>query len=113
MDPLSRLTVEAQDGNPLNIDFYDTKKAAMILRALNNKLRQLIIKTVYENRNITVTELFIKLRIEQSVASQHLSILKKAGIVSTLRAGKYVHYSVNTTRLEYISQFAKNLVINK
>jgi predicted transcriptional regulator len=58
-----------------NIDYLRIKKAALVLRALNHKLRQQIIKTISDHKRITVTELYVKLRLEQSVASQHLAIL--------------------------------------
>ncbi|HMW27776.1 MAG TPA: ArsR family transcriptional regulator, partial [Ferruginibacter sp.] len=48
--------------------------------------------------------------LEQSVASQHLAILRKAGIVSTEREGKFIYYMVNYKRLDEISLFVKNLV---
>ena len=96
--------------NILNIDYYSIKKAAMALRSLNNKLRQQVIKTIDENKKITVTQLYIKLRLEQSVASQHLAILRKAGIVSTERDGKFIFYTVNFPRIKAINEYVKNLV---
>ena len=54
-----------------NMDYLKIKKAALVLRALNHKLRQLILKTIDEHKRITVTEIYVKLRLEQSVASQH------------------------------------------
>ena len=92
------------------IDFLKIKKAALVLRALNHKLRQQIIKTINEHKRITVTELYIKLRLEQSVASQHLAILRKAEIVSTVREGKFIYYTINEERLVAINEFVKNLV---
>jgi len=93
-----------------DIDYYNVKKAATILRALNNKLRQQVVKTIQENIRITVTQLYITLRLEQSVVSQHLAILRKAGIVSTERDGKYIFYTVSSSRIEAINEFVKNLL---
>lgn len=76
-----------------------TKQAALTLRAINHKLRQVIIKTIDEAGKITVTQLYVKLRLEQSVCSQHLAILRKAGIVTTAREGKFIYYSVNNERI--------------
>jgi DNA-binding transcriptional ArsR family regulator len=59
---------------------------------------------------ITVTEIYIKLKLEQSVASQHLAILRKAGIVSTERDGKCIFYSVNYNRLKQVHEIAKELI---
>ena len=96
--------------NLLDIDYYNIKKAAMVFRSLNHTLRQQAIKTIHENKRITVTELYVKLRLEQSVASQHLAILRKAGIVLTLRDGKFIYYSINYSRIKEINLYSKNLV---
>ena len=94
----------------VNVDLYNLKKAAMVLRAINHKLRQQILKLIDENGRMTVTEIYVKLRLEQSVASQHLAILRKAGFVKTERDGKFIYYSVNTERLEELNKFVKDLV---
>jgi len=93
-----------------DIDYHNVKKASLVLRALNHKLRQQVIKTIHENKRLTVTELYVKLRLEQSVASQHLAILRKAGIVTTKRDGKFIFYTINFSRIDAINQFVKSLV---
>jgi DNA-binding transcriptional ArsR family regulator len=112
-DPIRPLNTQepAEDLDNLpDIDYHNIKKAAMVLRALNHKLRQQVIKTIHENKKLTVTQLYVKLRLEQSVASQHLAILRKAGIVSTERDGKFIFYTINFSRIESINGFVKNLV---
>lgn len=94
----------------LKIDYHSVKKAALVLRALNHKLRQQILKLIEEVSKITVTEIYVRLRLEQSVASQHLAILRKAGIVITQREGKFIYYTVNYKRIDEINDFVKNLV---
>ncbi len=94
----------AGNDEPLNLNLLTIKKAAMVLRAINHKLRQQMLKQIDEQGRITVTELYVKLRLEQSVASQHLAILRKAGFVNTTREGKYIYYSVNTNRLEEVNE---------
>lgn len=95
---------------PVKVDFLQAKKASLILRSINHKLRQQIIKLLDEHQKMTVTELYVKLRLEQSVASQHLAILRRAGIVSTTREGKFIYYSVNYSRLNDVVGFVKALV---
>jgi DNA-binding transcriptional ArsR family regulator len=94
----------------IKVDYYNVKKAALILRALNHKLRQQLIKLIEDEKKITVTEIYVRLRLEQSVASQHLAILRKAGIVSTEREGKFIFYLVNYKRVEEISKIVNDLV---
>lgn len=96
--------------NDLKIDVLQLKKAALILRAINHKLRQQILKLLHQNEKMTVTEIYVKLRLEQSVASQHLAILRKAGFVNTERDGKFIYYSVNHDRLTQIHSFVYELL---
>jgi DNA-binding transcriptional ArsR family regulator len=94
----------------LKVDLLNVKKAALVLRAINHKLRQQILKQIDEQGRMTVTELYVKLRLEQSVASQHLAILRKAGFVKTDRDGKFIYYSVNADRMEELNQFIGELL---
>jgi hypothetical protein len=48
--------------NTLNINYYNIKKASLVLRSLNHKLRQQIIKLIHESEKLTVTEIYVKLR---------------------------------------------------
>lgn len=100
--------------NPANnedvkVDFLRLKKSAMVLRALNHKLRQQLLHLLDEQEKITVTEIYVKLRLEQSVVSQHLAIMRRAGIVTTKREGKFIYYAVNYNRLKEISGFVEQL----
>ncbi len=104
------LNATAENGAGLKVDLLNVKKAVLILRALNHKLRQQILKLIDEHGKMTVTEIYIKLRLEQSVASQHLAILRKAGFVKTIRDGKFIYYSVNTSRLQELNQFIDQLL---
>lgn len=104
------LNTSSENGSSLKVDLLNVKKAALILRAVNHKLRQQILKTIDEHRKLTVTELYIKLRLEQSVASQHLAVLRKAGFVKTERDGKFIYYSVNPDRMEELNKFVGDLL---
>jgi len=99
-----------ENGTELKVDLLNLKKASLILRAINHKLRQQILKLIDEQGRITVTEIYVKLRLEQSVASQHLAILRKAGFVKTERDGKYIYYTVNPERLEDLNKFVESLL---
>ena len=102
---------DASTNSSINVDYHALKKAALVLRALNHKLRQQLLKLIEEEKKITVTEIYVRLRLEQSVASQHLAILRKAGIVTTERDGKFIFYMVNYKRIDEISQFVKNRLV--
>jgi DNA-binding transcriptional ArsR family regulator len=104
------LNTPPETGDALKVDLLNVKKAALILRAINHKLRQQILKSIDEQGKITVTEIYVKLRLEQSVASQHLAILRKAGFVRTERDGKFIYYTVNAPRLEELNKFVESLL---
>ncbi len=99
-----------EEKEPVQLNLLNLKKAALVLRAVNHKLRQQILKQIDEHGKITVTELYVKLRLEQSVASQHLAILRKAGFVKTERNGKFIYYSVNFDRIEQVNEIVDNLL---
>lgn len=96
--------------NTVRLDYIAVKSAAMTLRAINHKLRQQIVKLLEENERMNVTDIYVKLRLEQSVASQHLAILRRANIVITHRDGKFIHYTLNHDRIAAISKFVNQLV---
>lgn len=95
----------------VQLDYAELRKAVLVLRAVNHKLRQRMIDLLEENQQMTVTDIYIKLRLEQSVASQHLAILRKAGVVQTDRQGKYIYYSLDNERLTQISRLVEELAI--
>jgi DNA-binding transcriptional ArsR family regulator len=93
----------------IQLDYAELRKAVLVLRAINHKLRQRMIDLLEENEQMTVTDIYIKLRLEQSVASQHLAILRRAGVVATERQGKFIFYSLDKDRLEQISGLVEEL----
>lgn len=88
----------------IKLDYAILKRAVLTLRAVNHPLRKEMMQLLEEKKKMTVTELYVKLRIEQSVASQHLAILRKADVLSTERDGKFIYYAINAKRVEEISQ---------
>ena len=95
--------------NDIELDYAELRKAVLVLRAVNHKLRQNIIDLLEESDSLTVTDIYIKLRLEQSVASQHLAILRRAGVVITDRNGKFIYYSIDKERLAQISRLVEEL----
>lgn len=103
-------TVTLKKGNKeILLDYAELRKGVLTLRAINHKLRQRMIDLLEENQSMTVTDIYIKLRLEQSVASQHLAILRRAGIVNTDRRGKYIYYSLDKEMLAQISRLVEEL----
>ena len=106
------LVIRKSEGSSeqIKLDYVAVKNAAMTLRAINHKLRQQIVKLLEENKRMNVTDIYVKLRLEQSVASQHLAILRRANIVITERDGKFIHYALNHARIAAVDKFVNELV---
>lgn len=98
-----------QGDEEINISYESLRSAVLVLRAINHDLRRNIVNLLEKEDRMTVTQIYIKLRIEQSVASQHLAILRKAGIVEPHREGKYIYYSLEKTRLSQIADLITTL----
>lgn len=101
---------KGNNDNDIELDYAELRKAVMVLRAVNHKLRQRVVDLLDEHEKMTVTDIYIKLRLEQSVASQHLAILRRAGVVITERQGKFIYYSLDKSRLSQISKLVEELV---
>jgi len=90
--------------------FYKVKGASLVLRAISNNIRQLILKLLEQNTRLIVTEIMVHLRQEQSITSQHLAILRRSNIVTTKREGKKIFYALNESRLQQINRFTELLL---
>lgn len=101
-------TIESQD---CQIDGGLLEKGAAVLRALNHPLRQQFLQQLQQP--LTVTQLYSSLNLEQSVASQHLAILRQAGLVTAHRQGKFVFYCTNLQRLQQVQAIAGNMIEKK
>ncbi|MBP6732464.1 MAG: helix-turn-helix transcriptional regulator [Chitinophagales bacterium] len=93
----------------IHLDYGKLKKAVLTLRAINHPLRKKLISLLEDRRKMTVTEIYNLLKIEQSVASQHLAILRRAEIVTTKREGKFIFYGVNKRRIAEITELVEEL----
>lgn len=101
------------EGSQITFSLAELQEAVTILRAITHPLRQEIIQLLKTASPKRVTEVFIALRIEQSVASQQLGILRDAGIVTSERVGKFVYYSLNEERLQQILQLVADLATTR
>lgn len=72
-------------------------KKALEIRAINHEVRLKIIRSLAVGKK-NVTDITALLKVPQPVASQHLAILRKNGLVSIKKDGKNVYYS-NTVKV--------------
>ena len=74
-------------------------------RALAHPLRLKILEYIDQwEGGINVNKIFNTLKLEQSITSQHLKILRLAGILIVSREEKFIRYSVNQARVRRISE---------
>ncbi|MFM2269721.1 MAG: hypothetical protein RL757_3162 [Bacteroidota bacterium] len=69
-----------------SLEFLDNSAAT--LRAIAHPVRIAIIDMLHKKKQMTVTEIFEQLDIEQAIASHHLRIMKNQDIVDLRRDGK-------------------------
>ncbi|MDB5283739.1 MAG: transcriptional regulator, ArsR family [Bacteroidota bacterium] len=99
-DGKDALVLTREDGkSQVRFEYRKLKKIALVLKALNHPIRKQIIGLLEDKKKLSVTEIYVQLRLEQSIASQHLAILRKAEVVETDREGKSICYSINKKRM--------------
>ena len=94
----------------LAINAGDIKLGTLILRAIDHPLRQKILEFAHLHTSVTVTEVHTKFRMEQSVASDHLAILRNAKLVVTMRKGRFIYYSVNYPQLDKFYELCLEMI---
>lgn len=70
-----------------------------VFRALAHKTRRSILNRLRKGEQ-SVTQVQKALRVSQPTASQHLAVLRDAGLVRQRRIGNQVLYTLDTTGLE-------------
>lgn len=80
------------------------EKAAELLKAVAHSLRLKIIKLIHEKKEVNVNIIYNTLKIEQSITSQHLKVLRGVDVVHTRRDGKKIYYSLNYERLDAMNR---------
>ena len=83
----------------VNINNEKLQTSAEILRALAHPLRLKILSFIDQNGTINVNKIYNTLKLEQSITSQHLRILRMAGLVGTQRDGEFIHYSIEYRKI--------------
>ncbi len=96
----------------VNINNEKLQVSSEILRALAHPLRMKILEFIDKHKTINVNKIYNTMKLEQSITSQHLRILRSTGIVETKRDGKFIHYSIDysklTNVLKAINSFLKD-----
>jgi DNA-binding transcriptional ArsR family regulator len=93
----------------IRLEYPSLRKVLLVLRAVNHPLRKQIMEMLAGVESMIVTNLHIQLKKEQSIVSQHLAVLRRAGVLLTKRSGKFIYYSINRNRLNDIENLVENI----
>lgn len=75
-----------------------------IFKALNDKTRREILELLKE-KDLSAGEIAKAFHISKPSISHHLDLLKRAELVSSVKKGQFVMYSMNTTVMEDVLQW--------
>lgn len=99
------MSARAASGYAPTVDFTQLAEAAELLRALGTPHRLAIVLELAEGERC-VHELVEILGISQSLASQHLRVLRTTGLVAGIRRGKETVYSLADEHVAHIARDA-------
>ncbi len=85
------------------------REITLVIRALNHKMRKLIIYLLAQNRNESLTLNYIsnKLNIEPVILEQHIQILYRVGIVELEKINNSINYSLNKKIVTELEELLK------
>lgn len=75
-----------------------------VFKALNDPIRRKILELL-RKRDMTAGEISAEFNITGASISHHLDKLRTAGLVSSIKQGQFITYSLNTTVLDDVIQF--------
>ena len=78
------------------------------MKAISDPIRREIL-SMLKDRPLTAGEICEKFQLTNATISHHLSILKGAHLVLDEKKGKYIYYELNTTVLEEVFVWFKDL----
>ncbi len=89
----------------------DIDKLAGLFKAFSDPTRLKLIRLLVEHRGaICVMALAGSLGVSQSAVSQHLRVLRQAGLVKGQRLGNHVHYTIDRERIEEFRAAARDIL---
>jgi len=77
---------------------------ANILKTIGHPIRVDIIRRIYENQVLSVSDIQELLNVSQPVISLHLGILKKKGIINSSKKGKQSFYFIKKQSVTQVIQ---------
>ncbi len=81
-----------------------------LVRAVAHPLRLKILDFIDSHGTTNVNTIYSSIKMEQAITSQHLRIMRKAGVLHAKRDGKFVYYSIDYDIVKRISKAVRNFV---
>jgi len=85
---------EPSTDDGLDILKENADQAAILLKAMGNQNRLIILCTLFNNE-MSVSEMNATIPLTQSALSQHLAALRKANLVTTRRDSQIIYYRIS------------------
>jgi len=76
----------------------------IVFKALNDPTRREILQLLQE-KDLTAGEIVEKFKISGPSISHHLDLLRQAKLVTSVKDGQYIYYSLNTTVVDEIMKW--------
>ena len=80
------------------------EEVARLCRALSDETRLAILKQLTEQGEVCACDFLACCTVAQPTLSHHLKVLRDAGLVSAVKRGLWVHYSLNAGKLEALKE---------
>jgi ArsR family transcriptional regulator, arsenate/arsenite/antimonite-responsive transcriptional repressor len=87
----------------------DDTRAVLLLRALANPIRFRIVQLLAQRTECVTGDLVEELPVSQSSVSEHLAVLKEAGIVQGTVDGPYRCYCLEPGALRFLKELLAGL----
>jgi len=85
-----------------------TTEFVQVLKSLSDEKRFELVKILLTH-DLCVRALAQRLGLSEAAVSQHLKLLREAGLVKGEKRGYWTHYTVEKTKLNELAEFVKEL----
>jgi DNA-binding transcriptional ArsR family regulator len=86
---------------------------AELCKTLSNPKRLEILDILKEENEISVNSLAERLEIPKANTSQHLAVLRQAGVVSTRKDGINVYYRLRSSKISEACQLTRQILLER
>lgn len=102
-------TTRMRETRTLSAPPQENQKLAALAKALGHPARLGVIRTLHERQTCIGCDIVDEIGLAQSTTSEHLRILKAAGIITGAVEGPRVCYSLNPEALEPLRCFLREI----